>query len=220
MRIQGIDPSLTRTGIAILDSDDRSIVCSSVITKPAVIETVSTRFRRIRDAACDVMDGGEDPSAFPDFVVIEGNAISSRDGKVWDRAGLWWNIIEICETFAIPYAVCPPNTRAKWATGRGNAPKDEVGIAVDRLWPDRASNNDERDALAFVTIGAQWLGWPVPTLARHLAALPSIEWPMPGDGLDALQRLSRAAVPGSTPLAVQHVPGRSRGRTGAARGAA
>lgn len=175
MRVIGLDTSLTRTGVAIIDSWARSTTAHSIVTKEPGAETSRTRIERIEYITAQVMSriGTLDET----LVVIEGNAQSSRMGKVWDRAGLWWNIVFTLDASGVPFAICPPNTRAKWATGKGNAHKDDVGIAIDRMWHDIGTNNDERDALCLATMGAQYLGWPVQTLSRHRTALAAVEWP-------------------------------------------
>jgi Holliday junction resolvasome RuvABC endonuclease subunit len=66
----------------------------------------------------------------------------------------------------------------KWATNSGRADKSDVAVAMARLWPSvDAESNDGWDALALAHIGAQALGWDVPSRAHHTPALAKVEWP-------------------------------------------
>jgi hypothetical protein len=77
-------------------------------------------------------------------------------------------------------AVAPPTVVKKWAAGKGSADKAAVAAGVTRLWPDVEPGNDnEFDALAMATMGAQRLGLTVPSRAHHAACLEKVEWPEP-----------------------------------------
>ena len=72
----------------------------------------------------------------------------------------------------------PPAVRAKYATGKGNAGKDEVLLAASRRYPHAPIvGNDDADAVVLAAIGARMLGEP-------------IEDSLPKTHLDALARLS------------------------------
>lgn len=212
MRVIGLDTSLTRTGIGVIDAIRRTTKAYSIETKAPKVETIRTRVDRITHVTKGVMDivhGNYDDV----MVIIESNAQSRSMGKVWDRAGLWWNIIYTLEACGIAYALCPPNTRAKWATGKGNAGKDEVMLAIDRIWTGVASNNDESDGLAMATMGAQWLNWPIPTkrLVRHDQSLSVVEWPT--EDVGTLRWAVGAAVPGVQPDTLGTTPKAAESRT-------
>lgn len=200
MKIAGIDPSLTRTGIAIIDSATKSTTCHSIETKALPKLPKGQRHSLIerRDRLQCILESVFSLAGDAALIVIESPALSRSNAGTFERYGLWWLI---ADTFlqpglrqpGTPIALVSPTTRCRWATGKGNATKDAVMLAVDRVWPGVASNNDEADALAFATMGAQWLGWPVPTLARHLEALPAVQWPT-GEPADALRARATAAV--------------------------
>ena len=80
----------------------------------------------------------------------------------------------------IPYVVVPPTSRAKFATGRGNAGKAEVVSAVSfrtqRSWSGKGID-DRIDAWVLREMGLHRLGqseyeWPV----ENVKALDGIEW--------------------------------------------
>jgi Holliday junction resolvasome RuvABC endonuclease subunit len=113
-----------------------------------------------------------------DLVVIEGPSIGSNNPHTWDRAGLWWLVVGSLHVTRTPTAVVPPSTLKKWATGKGNADKVAVAVHMSRLWPDlTAANDNEWDALALATMGAQHLRLETPVRAHHEAARAGAEWP-------------------------------------------
>ncbi|WP_062906490.1 hypothetical protein [Mycobacterium avium] len=97
-----------------------------------------------------------------------------------DGSGLWWGLYSTLRARRIPTAVIPPATRAKWATGKGNADKRTVLATVRDWWPaTRIANHDQADALVLAAIGAFHAGDPMPFAVkeRHSANLAAVQWP-------------------------------------------
>lgn len=114
------------------------------------------------------------------LVVLEGPAHSrAAQAGHHELAGLWWMVRDRLARMDIPVAVVSPSARAKYATGRGNAGKDEVLAAVIRRYPDvEITGNDQADAYTLAAMGADWLGHPpayVPAIQR--AVLDKVDWP-------------------------------------------
>lgn len=178
MRIIGIDTSLASTGVATLQWSDHS---GTVTANTYAITTKGKRADTLwdRNARLHHITGEIQHHVTPDaeLVVIESGAFSRVGGSNWDRAGLWWRVVELLlHEHAV--ATIPPTSLKKWATDRGNADKSDVSVAMARLWPDvDAPSNDAWDALALAHMGAQRLGWPVPTRAHHAAARAKGAWP-------------------------------------------
>lgn len=172
MRIVGIDPSLSSTGVAVLDTGRLPLVFSVQVSGRRAA-TVAERGQRIETIAMDATAPADDA----DLVVIEAPAFNFPGGSTWDRAGLWWRMVGRLSRYDMPVAEVSPTTRAKWATNRGNASKQPVKAAVEQLWSLRTRNDDEADALALATMGGQHLGWDVPTLERQRACLDAVAWP-------------------------------------------
>lgn len=179
MIVAGIDPSLTNCGIAILQAG-----------QPVYLDTIGHRGRdgasydnrsdRIVSQARAIITAIHYRKPAPDLAVIEGPAYGQNLPSNHDRAGLWWGIYSALRAKKIPTAVCAPQTRAKWATGKGNAQKADVLAAVRLWWPNHTiRNHDIADALALATIGAHHHGdpMPFPTKPRHTTALEAIAWP-------------------------------------------
>lgn len=176
MLIVGIDPSLTATGVAVLQVESRLWAVHTVASRPvrsAVPADLSMmkRMNSIRDKVETL------PGLAPTLAVIEAPAFSKNNGMAHERAGLWWKLYELAAvTWGVPVVVVKPNVRAMYATGKGNAGKDEVMLAVPRRYPDvQITNNNECDAVVLAAMGARLKGNPVDALpATHLRAMKTI----------------------------------------------
>ena len=179
MIILGIDPSLTSTGLAVVDTEDRLVVdVQTVLSKGGKSDSIEQRLDRIRRISAHVMTVG----FRADLVVIEQPAYSRTAGHMHDRSGLWWFLVNSALGSQRIVVEVAPTTRARYATGRGNAGKDEVLLAVAKRYPHvDVTNNNEADALVLAAMGADHLGAPLVDLpAAHRAALDGVQWPTPG----------------------------------------
>ncbi len=178
--ILGLDLSLTGTGVCLIADGG-----FPVITRTTTVHTIKTkltgheRLQWILD-----MTGIH---RIPDLVVLEGPAYSRQAGQSGhhERAGLWWLIAHKLWLAKIPYAVVPPNVRAKYATGKGNSGKDEVLVSVVKRYGhlcDVADNN-QADALILAAMGAHHLGAPIVDVPKlNATALEVAKWPeLPSD---------------------------------------
>lgn len=178
MRIIGIDPSLTATGIAIIDTNhpDHIRIHTETIRSTKTGNTIThrlTRFGTVADTLLDTM-----PTSL-DLAIIEGPAYAAHGAGTWDRAGMWWNIARILHRLDIPTVEVPPATRCQYATGRGNADKDVVMISAVRRYPTAdITNNNEADAVILAAIGARLHGHPIDDIPkanlRSFAKLPRL----------------------------------------------
>lgn len=168
-KVLGIDLSLTGTGL----SD--GTWCETIRTTGRRGDSYPLRLARIARITDAVMDHAR----HVELAVIEGPALRSVDGHVWDRAGLWWQVVRRLHAADVHVAVVPPTVRAKYATGNGSASKDSVLLAAARRWPAAApENNNEADALILACMGLDWLGCPpVPMPKAHRVVLDRVAWP-------------------------------------------
>ena len=180
MRIIGIDPSLTGTGIATIDTNhpDHIRIHTETIHSTKTGNTIThrlTRFGTVADRLLDTIPNNPDP----DLAIIEGPAYSAHGAGTWDRAGMWWNIARILHRLGIPTIEVPPATRCQYATGKGNAAKDVVMISAVRRYPAAdITDNNQADAVILAAIGARLHGHPIDDIPkanlRSLAKLPRI----------------------------------------------
>ena len=175
-RVVGVDLSLASTGLA--DSQGR---VERVQTK-ATDGSLKADLRRQNSIIGSALDfiGGAQGGGRAALVVIEGPAYGTNLPSTHDRAGLWWGLLSGLLAAQIPTAVVNPKTRAKWATGKGNAQKPDVLAAVRNQWPDtRVPNHDCADALVMASMGALWSGWTLPFDVQTWQhnGLQSVTWP-------------------------------------------
>lgn len=180
MRTVGLDLSLTATGIAVIEHrpSGLSVDLHSVGSKGHKGDTLKGRHARLDDLRDRIMrhvDGA-------DLVVIEGPSFGAqRQGGTHDRAGLWWMVMDalhLWDTGAAAVAEVPPATLKKYLTGKGNAGKDEVLLAVARRYADiDVRTNDQADALGLAAMGARHLGHPIDDLPKlNLSAMDAVRW--------------------------------------------
>lgn len=179
MIVAGIDPSLVCTGIAVLvDGQPELITTTGLHGHDA--DSYRTRSRRVR-SVCRAVIAVIAP-LHADLVVLEGPAYGTQLGSAFDRSGLWHGLYAALDAKNTPIAVVAPQTRSRFATGRGKAQKADVLAAVRQWWPHYRhliTNSDCADALVLATIGALKLGEALPfhPKERHYAALEAVAWP-------------------------------------------
>lgn len=179
--VVGIDPSLTSTGLAIL-SDGNPTTLETIGHHTRNGQSYAHRSDRIVSQTRAVIDclRSHTPAGGYQLAVIEGPAYAHHNAYTHDGAGLWWGIYSAIRAKRVPIAVCAPQTRAKWASGRGNAPKAEILALVRSWWPETTiRNHDIADACVLALMGAHHLGERVWfAKERHTTALESIDWPV------------------------------------------
>lgn len=162
-RVVGLDLSLASSGVAVR--------AGLHIPKPPRKLVGAPRIRWITNAVT---------SYAADLYVIEGPAYSRALGiGHHEAAGLWWAVrLELWER-EIPVAVVPPSVLKKYATGRGNASKDQVLAAAIRRYAHMPiSCNDEADAYVLYAMGLDYLGHPPVVVPKsHRESLDSADWP-------------------------------------------
>lgn len=175
MHVVGIDLSLTATGIAHAYTGGTAVVETITSTGKAGA-TLNDRAARLDHLTTTILDNLGNAQ----LVVIESPSLGqARQGGQLDRHGLWWLVVDALRHRGYPTAAVTPAGRAKYATGKGNAPKDTVMLAVARRHPDvEITNNNEADALTLAAMGARHLGHPIDNMpAINLTAMNAVAWP-------------------------------------------
>jgi crossover junction endodeoxyribonuclease RuvC len=143
----GLDLSLTSTGVA----SSRGWV--------ERIQVKGTGFKRLREIRDEVVTLTHSNA---DLYVVEALSIGSTFGQHLTRAGLWHMVMDRVDSWGTPWIEVAPTSLKKYATGKGNAAKDEVLAAAIRRFPAiNVTGNDEADALWLAAIGADLLGEPM-----------------------------------------------------------
>lgn len=169
-RVVGLDLSLTATGIAAASG-----TLHTITSKPDD-GTIAGRLNRMADieqAICRHLDDLR-------LVVIEGPAFSS--GAVPGshlRAGLWWEVVRTVVLHYAPVAEVTPTTLKKFATGRGNATKADMRVAMLQRAGLDVRDDNQVDAWWLRQAGLHHLGSPeaVSVPKAQTEALAKVRWP-------------------------------------------
>lgn len=174
MKIVGIDLSLTSTGIAV--AEDGEFRVQRVTSKGTANDTLRQRHSRLSLLTSRVTEA----TRLADLVVIEQPAYSQSGGSHHDRSGVWWLVLDgVINQVGADVVEVPPTTLKKYASGKGNASKDDMLTAVIRRYPHiEFSGNDEADAVALMAMGLRAVGSPIEDETKYITeAMAKVAWP-------------------------------------------
>lgn len=143
--VLGIDPSLTSLGYAY-SSDDKSIVGT---VRPKRLQGAA-RLKYILEEVREVVSASE-----PALIAYEGYAMGrfAGGGRLADLGELGGVLKLLAYESNIPLLIVPPSCLKLFATGKGNADKDAVMVAMAKHRGRLFSSNDEADAYALYLMG-------------------------------------------------------------------
>lgn len=160
MNVIGLDLSLTGTGVA---TPTGTYLVPSTGHKGATLTDRRERLHRILTGICQ--HGCPAPQ---DLVVVEAPSLGqARQGGTHDRAGLWWIVVSHLLDRACHVIEVPPATLKKYVTGKGNAKKPDMRMAIYKRYGVDITDDNEADAFALRALGLDLLGQP-------LAAMPAV----------------------------------------------
>jgi Holliday junction resolvasome RuvABC endonuclease subunit len=169
-RVLGLDLSLTATGYAYNDE----------VT--GVFRSKSKGMRRLAEIREAVVELAYEA----DLVVIEDYAFSRADAHAHALGELGGVVRLALYERRIPYVDIKASSLKKFATGKGNAPKDAMLAAAIRKFDFAGSDNNEADAWLLRYMGlAAYVEWGAVTDYQR-EALGKIEWPK----LDIVERVN------------------------------
>ena len=156
----GIDPSITNTGFAILNNhwprQVWNITCGKSSNDPLPYRLWSIQ-ELVRQTLMDYCRGND----VCWLAVVEGPisplALGNKGGKGFNNNIMATGVIlAALEEMKIPTLIVAPNTRAKYATGKGNANKDTVFATVKQTFrlPEQVDHNGA-DALVLAYMAAE-----------------------------------------------------------------
>lgn len=170
-RVLGIDTSLTATGLARVDfTPDGSVIQVATVGAPGPSKTDKSRRAMSRRVSAlmsqiegAIIDADDIENGYkPDLIVMESLAFDAGRGSAYALAWVWCRTIDLAEHYDIPLIFAGTSQVKKYATGKGNADKDTVVLAVAKRWPDaEVTNNNEADAVVLAAIGCRYLGYPI-----------------------------------------------------------
>lgn len=173
--ILGIDPSLTATGLARIRVTETPIGPESVTPDEMLVATVGNKkaaaktrreYSRRITSVVELVDAAMEDV---DLIVMEELAYGAKGASAFVLPWLWGRIIDCAEARDVDIAFANVSQVKKYATGSGNAGKDQVIAKMIRAFPDvDITNDNEADALVLALIGCRGLGHPIdhPTQAK------------------------------------------------------
>ena len=178
VKVVGIDPSVTATGVAVFH---RGQYECSVVGREGVTKLDSrARLRALEVLLTDVV-GLAGPDSPADLVVIEepfGTVTRGGGAGLVPERG--WLFYELVQHFYGRALIVHNAKVKKYLTGKGNANKGAMTDAMARrapMWVTRGNDNMV-DAAALAMIGLHLVGNPIIEVpASHLAALKYLRVP-------------------------------------------
>lgn len=161
----GLDLSLTSTGYSI---NQKTGIISTPTKGPE-------RLTRISNEIIDIV-----MNTPVEAVILEGYSFASRNSQAHSIGELGGVVRMVLWQRGVPYIEVPPTCRAKFATGKGNASKNEVISAVSAktgiIWSG-AGSDDRCDAWILEQMGKCFLNcsdyeWP----KANLEAMNKVDW--------------------------------------------
>lgn len=165
--IVALDLSLTSTGWAKTDIVIDGAFGTLVPRKP--FDRGMARLAWIRSQIIWLTRGA-------DLVVIEGYAFGAKGAAVFSLGELGGAIRLALYDFGIPYVDVSPSSLKMFATGKGNAPKDDVFAAAIRKLDYAGTSHDEADALWLLEMARLQYRGGTSSFPQE-RALSKIAWP-------------------------------------------
>lgn len=141
----GIDPSLTSTGLAYREGGKIKAYC---IGNPKLKGVERIAF--LRNAVGAALDRFS-----PSLVAFEGYALGFRgkSNTIFDIGELGGTLKLLILERGIDILLVPPTSLKLFATAKGNADKDQVGVALERRLGVKFSTSDQYDAAGLLVMG-------------------------------------------------------------------
>ncbi|KAB2384732.1 RuvC family protein [Actinomadura montaniterrae] len=167
-RVIGLDLSLTATGVACWDGRPLSTIRT-------VASEGDERLRRIAvTVRADAFDYLTNTGC--DLAVIEDLPTHAHSAGI---TGMVHGAVRcVLMELGVPYALVPPATLKKYATGKGNATKPDMRMALYRRAGIDVRDDNQCDAWWLQAAGLDYLGHPPVELPKdQRKALTKAKWP-------------------------------------------
>lgn len=146
--VMGIDPSLTSLGLAYRNNGKVLSFCIGGKGRKGM-----DRIRYIRDAVSNALDQHS-----PTVVAFEGYALGFRgkSNTIFDLGELGGTLKLLILERGIDILLIPPTSLKLFATGKGNADKEQVSVAIGKSLGVSFSTSDQYDAAGLLMMGEMY----------------------------------------------------------------
>lgn len=201
MKVIGLDLSLTATGVAGAGWADtltpppapkRNAAWKRLTDPERDLATRAYQHERLQWILVKLADWIPHPDDEPCLVVLEGLSFDSHD-TARQSAGLSWMVRHSLWRDGVPYVLVPPSSLKLYATGSGNAGKEQMLAAARRHFDWFDGDDNAADAAWLAAMGYDALDRPVavPNHGYRHRAMGGAFWPV----LDALRPPAVVDVP-------------------------
>lgn len=143
IRFVGIDPSLTSTGLVVLDEIGNVLEQLSI---KAGKEDDPLRFMKLTEKVREHLNPDTDK------VIIEGFSFGSKGAGVSKMYGIGWTLRIMLEEDGFKWTEATPSAVKKFASNKGNAKKEDLVLPVYKKWGFEGRVNDITDAYIMARI--------------------------------------------------------------------
>lgn len=168
-KVIGVDPSLTATGLALVDG-----TTSTVKYRPDTVGDwrLLTISNALEEATTETLPFGDTV----DLAVIEDLPTHAHGAGL---TGMVQGIVRLqLMCTGVPYITIPPSTLKKYATGSGNAGKPDMRMELYKRTGLDIKDDNQVDAFWLRALGHELLGEPVVALPKtHTDALGKLTLP-------------------------------------------
>jgi crossover junction endodeoxyribonuclease RuvC len=172
MNILALDLSLTGTGWARTPGDFSNLPASGVLRPPKGYDRGEARLSWIT-------------SAVQHLAKVYGTHVAVLEGYAFGRTNQAHQMGELGGVVRlalyqsnVPMAVVPPSSMKKFATGKGNAGKEEVTAAAIRRLGFDGHDNNVADAMWLLEMALHGYGISTLSLPKtHTEAVSKVSWP-------------------------------------------
>ncbi len=144
MKTVGLDLSLVATGCVVLE-DGKIHTKLLIKTKPDVNKTHLNELKRL----IQILEKIEEVISEDEItlVAIEGLAFMARNTtSLVQLSGLNYLVRKLLYDYNIPFVIVVPTSLKRFATGKGNSPKDNVMMSVYKKYGVTLTDNNLCDA--------------------------------------------------------------------------
>lgn len=152
MIIIGIDPSLTSTGICVMDDHGQVLQSTALSSKNYGVKRLNDFREKLGNLFYPYKKNGHEL-----FVAIEGYSFASNtQGIALGELGGMMRLYMF--ESGINYIEVPPTVVKKFATGKGNSDKIAMGVALQKQYGLEYPTSDQTDAHFLALIGLAYQG--------------------------------------------------------------
>ena len=161
----GLDQSYTGTGLVILDHTGALIDHHLIKTKPGAtpmeaVDRLGSIFDQVKKAILSTTTQDSVVSlVMEDFAFGQANQMAALGGLGWHLR------YRLARETPWHFATCPVGTLKKFATGLGNAKKDQMLLGVYKRWGFEAPDDNVADAYALAKLC--WILYAQPPEGIH-----------------------------------------------------